>query len=106
MKPFYERYWEHEEVLEDFSYKWPIIKKYIPQNQQIKILDFGCGKGKMFGEILAMNPQANLTGVDVSKKAINFIKRKFPKQQFKKIAEGGKLPFQTNTFDFIIASDV
>jgi len=106
MKPFYERYWEHEEVLEDFSYKWPIIKKQIPHNKKIKILDFGCGKGKMFGEILKMNPNADLVGVDVSEKAISFIKKKFPKQKFKKIEEGSILPLTTNTFDFIIASDV
>ncbi len=106
MKAFYERYWEHEEVLEDFNYKWPVIKKYVPKNQKIKILDFGCGKGKMLGEILEVNPEANIFGVDVSERALTFIKKRFPKQQFKKIEDGEKLPFKTNTFDFIIASDV
>jgi len=106
MLPFYERYWRDTEVLEDFDYKWPVLKKFIPKNEKIKILDFGCGKGKIFGEILTINPHANITGVDVSKKAITFIKNKFPKKKFYKISDGGKLPFSSQSFDFIIASDV
>src|SRR6185369_7057776 len=106
MLPFYERYWIHQEVLEDFSYKWPVIKKVIPVNKKIRILDFGCGKGKIFGELLMLNPQAEIIGVDVSRKALDFTKKKFPKQKFYKISDGDKLPFQTNSFDFIIASDV
>lgn len=103
---FYERYWNHNEVLEDFYYKWPVIKKHVPNNEHITILDFGCGKGKIFEELVKMNPQSKIIGVDVSEKALNFIKHKYPKQQFFKITDGGKLPFKANTFDFIIASDV
>lgn len=106
MLPFYERYWKHQEVLEDFAYKWPVLKKTIPQNKKIEILDFGCGKGKIFDELLRMNPNARITGVDVSQKALTFVKKKFPRQKFYKISDGGKLPFPSNSFDFIIASDV
>lgn len=106
MKSFYERYWETQEVLSDFPYKWPVIKQHIPHDEKIKLLDFGCGKGTITGEIIAMNPRADITGVDVSQEALDFISKKFKKQKFYKIEDGGKLPFKDNTFDFIIASDV
>lgn len=106
MKPFYERYWKNKEVLEDFSYKWPVIKKVIPVNKKIKILDFGCGKGTILSEIISMNPSAEITAVDVSGEALRFVKKRFPKIKLAKIKDGEKLPFKTHGFDFIIASDV
>ena len=106
MKPFYGRYWEHEEELEDFSYKWPAIKKFIPQEKNIKLLDFGCGKGRIFGEMIKINPFMGAVGVDISEVAIKHMKKKFPKYTFLRISEGERLPFASNSFDFITILDV
>lgn len=106
MSKFYEDYWQNKEVLEDFSYKWPAIKRFIPQEIKINILDFGCGKGRILQEIIKINPNASITGVDVSKTAIKYTKGKFKKCKFIKINDGEKLPFRNNCFDFIIALDV
>lgn len=106
MKTYYERYWQKKEVLEDFHYKWPIIKKFIPTKGNISILDFGCGKGTILSEMRKINPLAHFTAVDVSQKALNFIKKRDKKSKLRKILDGGSLPFEENTFDFIIASDV
>lgn len=106
MSKFYEKYWKDKEVLEDFHYKWPVIKRLIPQEIKISILDFGCGKGKIIDEIVNINHKADITGVDVSNTALNFAKKKFKKFKFIKIEDGEKLPFNKNSFDFIISSDV
>lgn len=104
-KSYYERYWKNQEVLSDFSYKWPKVKKLIPKGH-VKLLDFGCGKGTILGEMLKVNPKLDMVGADVSEEALNFAKKKYPKQTFVKITEGQKLPFKSNTFDFITALDV
>lgn len=106
MEKFYNRYWKNKEVLEDFYYKWPHLKKFIPREKGIKILDFGCGKGKILSEIIKVNPYLNVAGVDVSTEALEIIRKKFKKYKFYQIKDGEKLPFKTNSFDFIIASDV
>ena len=106
VKHYYERYWQDQETLSDFSYKWPIIKKFIPTDKDIKILDFGCGKGAMFSEIAKINPSAALIGVDVSEKALKSARKKVQNHSFILVKEGEKLPFKENCFDFIIASDV
>lgn len=104
-RPYYERYWENQEELSDFRYKWPVIKKYIPKGK-IKILDFGCGKGTITKELRKINKIAQITAVDVSLEALKFAKKSIKKAVFKRIYENKKLPFKDNSFDFIIASDV
>lgn len=106
MSKFYEKYWKDKEVLEDFHYKWPRIKQFIPKEKNISLLDFGCGKGNILKEILKINPNLKVTGVDVSKQAIEHIKKRIPKNKFLTISEGEKLPFPINSFDFLTALDV
>lgn len=106
MEKFYERYWQHEEELEDFSYKWPAIESFIPKGERIKLLDFGCGKGKILKEVLKINPHLRITGVDISQKAIAFIKKQLPDHAFYKIEEGQKLPFASGSFNYILALDI
>lgn len=103
---YYERYWKKKEVLEDFSYKWPVLKRFIPKKVKINILDFGCGKGTILTEMKKINSAANFYATDVSQKALNFISKNDQTTILKKIEDGGKLPFKDSFFDFIIASDV
>jgi ubiquinone/menaquinone biosynthesis C-methylase UbiE len=106
MKAFYERYWDRDAELEDFHYKWPIIKHLVPTTSAISILDFGCGKGKILHEMTKINPKADYTGVDVSQNGLNTAKKVIKKAKFALIADGGKLPFKDNSFDFVTALDV
>lgn len=106
MRKFYERYWDGKESLGDMRIKWPVLKKYIPQEKNVSLLDFGCGKGFLLSKISSLNPSLKLVGVDVSKIAIAAIKKSFPKGDFRQIDEDGKIPFKDNAFDFIVAADV
>lgn len=106
MNKFYERYWDGKESLGDLEIKWPVLQKYIPRKKNVSLLDFGCGKGFLLSKIASFNPTLTLVGVDVSKNAITAIKNIFPKGDFRQINEDGKIPFDDNTFDFIVAADV
>ena len=106
MKQYYERYWENQEELSDFKYKWPVLKNFIPKDKGTRILDFGCGKGLITKEISKINQKAIITGVDVSQEALKSAKKRVKKANFTKIYESKKLPFKDASFDFIIASDV
>ncbi len=108
MANFYDFYWTEKksDKLNDFDYKWPVLSKIIPQNQKIKILDYGCGTGKIFKELMQMNPQSTISGTDISEFALKKIEKRFPKNRFYLVSDGTKIPLKNSTFDFIAALDV
>ena len=77
------------------------IKKLINKNHEI--LDIGSSSGTNLRMLEEMG-HTNYTGLDFSDIAINACKKK----GFKKIIKGDvcKLPFKSNSMDFIIASDI
>jgi len=105
MKPFYERYWKNKRNFHDFSYKWPVVKRFLPKEKKVTLLDYGCGSGLYLRKMLEF-PNLKIIGADVSEKLIGNLKKQFPKQQFVKLSEDKRLPFATNSFDFIICLDV
>jgi len=91
---FYEKYWMNSDGhLSDFDLKWPILKKYIPINEQT-IVDFGCGKGAIIREMLSFNKQAKYIGLDVSATALEEARKTLPNVEFYKIDEGGHFQFK------------
>ena len=106
MKSFYERYWENTDALNDYSYKLKLIKKLVPVELNLEVLDFGCGKGAFIKDILSLNPTLKITGADISQTAISAARKKLSGQKFYLLGEGKKLPFKDNSFDFILALDV
>src|SRR5687768_12527672 len=104
----YDNYWKSlkGQYLEDFVVKWPVIKKYIPTDPNITILDFGCGRGKLISEMLLINPEATYIGVDVSDEALKQARKLFPERRFYKVGDGEKFPIKTGVVDFILAADV
>jgi len=105
---YYDRYWTTatSEELRDFALKWPIIRKHIPLNTSYKILDYGCGEGRVLKEVKSMNPNATLYGVDVSLVALNIARKSFKNLLFYKVQEGGTIPLKDRTVDCILAIDV
>lgn len=103
----YNEFWKQRKFkqCEDFSYKWPCLKKYIPIDPKISILDFGCGAGQLIFKINKMNPKSHYVGVDVSEECVSRNKEKFSKKEFRLIKDGAPLPFKDNSFEYIISSD-
>lgn len=108
MNGFYNKYWKEKtkDELDDFSYKLPTISKIIPRINNLKILDYGCGTGKTFQELIKINPGAKYYGVDISDYAIKKISKKFPAYKFFVVKEEEKVPLKSGSIDLITCFDV
>lgn len=85
-----------------------ILKKSSPaEPEKMKILDVGCGDGVLlsFIEKKLNGYSLGLYGVDLSQKAISVAQNKIKNGHFHK-SSVYKLPFQENTFDVIVSTDV
>lgn len=50
----------------------------LPQEADAEILDLGCGTGLELEEYFLLNPDAHITGIDLSRAMLNALKNKFP----------------------------
>jgi len=81
-----------------------MIMQYIPRQENVHILDIGCGNGKMLG-YLQKETGAYIHGFDYSESAIQTAKKRFPlKADFR---EGiiGEIDYPEEIFDVIISMD-
>ena len=108
MSDYYNKYWKDKakDELEDFTYKWPTISKIIPRSNNLKILDYGCGTGKTFQELVKINPDAKYYGIDISDHAIRIISKKFPTYKYFVVQEEEKVPLKSGSIDLITCFDV
>jgi len=67
------------------------------------ILDMGCGEGTRLAKIADKN--GKIYGIDISKKAIEIAKKKYPQFNFR-VGNLEKLPFPDNTFDLVYSAFV
>ncbi len=90
---FYEEFWKNE----DFAFRYQLdsaLRDRFPAIQEVwgnlpspeSVLDFGCGNGVLTDHMFRNGFGSKLLGVDISKKGINFAKKKF---------QGSNLQFQT-----------
>lgn len=78
------------------------IKKHIKEND--KILDFGCGNGRLIE--LIKEKKVNYLGVDVCRKFIKIARKKYPRHKFKLIKLDSQLNFKQKKFDSIFCIGV
>ena len=50
----------------------------LPMESGAKVLDLGCGTGLELEEYFNLNPDANVTGIDLSEAMLKSLKDKFP----------------------------
>ena len=81
-----------------------MILKYIPQKDNVSILDIGCGNGKMLG-YLQSKTGANIFGFDYSDTAINTARNLFPTRSDFREGVIGEIDYPDSTFDVIISMD-
>jgi len=63
-----------------------------------KVLDFGCGNGRLLGAFGQKNIKTEYIGLDNSEGLIEEAKKKFPQADFQ-VSKSPKIPFPENNFD-------
>ena len=102
-------YFHHSELQRQWA--WELLGK-IHFTGSEKILDFGCGDGKISAELSRLVPKGSVTGVDISSGMIDFAHIKFPSYAYPRL-EFKKLKSPTfgdlagsNEYDLICAFSV
>jgi 2-polyprenyl-3-methyl-5-hydroxy-6-metoxy-1,4-benzoquinol methylase len=79
------------------------VYKFLAQYAAGKaVLDVGCGTG--YGTALLAQSAKEIVGIDISKQAIRFAKRRYPEVSFLRM-DAHALTFAPNTFDFIVSTE-
>lgn len=81
-----------------------VIISQIPENLKI-VLDVGCGSGWVAKEFLQKNK--TVISLDISKSNPHKVKQLYPSQShFQVVADSFRLPFESNSIDCVIASEI
>jgi len=107
---------DYDEIAEEFSATrktmWPELAdldKYVKEDD--RVLDIGCGNGKLFSHFSQSNKDFSYSGIDVSEKLINLAKGLVQKAIYEnenklstaefKIFDGIDIPYSENSFDTV-----
>ena len=78
---------------------YPFTARCLPENGE-NVLDLGCGTGLELEFYFAWNPQARITGIDLSAGMLNALKEKFPDKDMTLVqASYFEYPLGENCFD-------
>jgi SAM-dependent methyltransferase len=78
----------------------------MPVGQSSRVLDFGCGWGRLYRVMLRWCSPRNMTGVDIDEKCIRMCRDAMPYARFVKTDVEPPLPFMTASFDIVYAYSV
>jgi len=80
------------------------VRKIIEHTKAKRILDFGCGSGRLFPLFESLKIK-EVVGLDISNKAVDLAKQKYPKTNYRLICgDVQKLDYQKKYFDLIISN--
>lgn len=60
---------------------YPFTASCLPVEPEAKVLDLGCGTGLELEDYFRLNPDAAVTGIDLSARMLNALKQKFPEKK-------------------------
>jgi len=101
---------DYDEIAEEFSATrktmWPELAdldKYAKEGG--RVLDIGCGNGKLFGFLAEKRKNFSYVGLDVSEKLISiakefYLETEFPSGEFR-VFDGINIPYSDNSFDAV-----
>ena len=81
-------YEEHQlECIAGAKEFYPYTAGLLPKGEDVMVLDLGCGTGLELNEYFKLNPQARVTGIDLSEGMLRTLAGKFPKQDIALICD-------------------
>ena len=99
MRSVEESYWWYQALRQH------VVDSIRPQPEKFSLLDAGCGSGGMLARLRHEFPQAELTGIDASERAIELCRERETGAQLVR-AGVHELPFPTAAFDVVLSLDV
>ena len=76
----------------------------LPMESGAKVLDLGCGTGLELEEYFNLNPDANVTGIDLSEAMLKSLKGKFPSKSINLVLGSYfDVPFGENKYDAAVS---
>ena len=88
-------------VLNNYLDRWMYegIKKEIPKNASLNILDLGCGYGRLSKKILSDFPKTRVYGVDVAREYVDIYNQDLAPRGKAYLSDIRRLPFKDSYFD-------
>lgn len=100
----YDDYWQQRGFHSPSLTRAKLISEYIQKGATV--LDIGCGDGTMM-EYLKNNRKADITGVDISKKAIKHVKSKgFKAYEYDVLSKEFQKFLKGKSYDYILITEV
>ncbi len=93
-------YWDRVSSSKTFTHPLDIKRFNVFVDKQAKILDFGCGYGRICNELYHQGFR-NVIGIDLSGKMIERGSQTYPHLEMK-VLKGNRLPYNPETFDAVI----
>ena len=76
----------------------------MPTEKNATVLDLGCGTGLELEEYFSVNPQAKVTGIDMTESMLDLLKKKFPDKDITTICSSYfDVPFGKELFDAAVS---
>lgn len=101
---------DYNEIAEEFSATrktmWPELAdldQYVKEGD--KVLDIGCGNGKLFGYLAGKRKNFSYSGLDISENLLDHARKiyqdaELPNKEFK-VFDGMNIPYSDNSFDVV-----
>ncbi|MBT7553069.1 methyltransferase domain-containing protein [bacterium] len=97
----------YNQISQEFSasrvFPWEELQVFIPYiKDNFKILDLGCGNGRLLKSLEESNKKFDYTGIDFSEGLIKQAQENFPEHKFT-VADMRELDFPENSFDMVFS---